>query len=956
MSEVRSSGQEEAARGRTLADWSQYLAQHFSTLAQSRAQIGTPIFVLEHGLNNDELVEISEKLLQGIRLRHPFDQNWLPWIVYATERGYSYEGDEYWHSFEEKTVGWDSADRYRVTQWFSKFCDEYNGFIPSGPWARHFSIIAGPITHAILPRYLQLQFARALYNLRFRLPTVAESGATEVGQWFAANVEHPTTRFSQFLQQEELTGRIILALLGGEPVEGEERIYPSTLQRIVSDLDQVQSARTWLSETRRVVSSRERATKQLNPTSHPRRTPSQSSLREALDIRPQIVLRYAGDDAWDAILRVPSFHALAALDGEVQSFLRRTRCKLNGVDGLKPAGWVLSGPRHALLKEWPNSKLPLVDFESGLTSLDYLLQSKCSFQRTEPLLFRLSKDGNARQVSGTSVRSGSEYVVVSSSEVPDGELISDARLSCTGVNAFKITVPDLVSDESRLQLEALGLTVARTVQIWPAGLPSRSWCESGRSEWSTTETPCFGVTSNFNVNRYLVKLDDGEESSIVPEGDRKATFLMLPALSSGEYVLSITAHDDQANDSVTGEIAVNVYEPVHWSPGTLQSQALLISVEPVDADLDALWRNELEVSVVGPQSHTASFSVALQNAAGAEIFSEAVGKSVSLPVASDTWTSMFERFLNREDFCWRYLEAATGSLRVQADELGTFYAHFQHDVSPVRFSLRRHKDGIILRLVDETGIDDQLPNARVYRMEQPAEAVELAVNDLRRGLVVDPPGGLFTVEHGNYRDSILVSSGLAGSGLQGLGITPTVELSDAALALTFSNVSCWLNARSVGMLAGVRRRQITRELLRYFYASICGSNWERREDAFLRDVKSSRVKDQLERAVCKTLSFAIILSRNFAKIAADPKSSGGWYSELARSFGLASSETDCEFALMLASSPQLIADKYRNEIDARLDWLQNNPAIFRGARLVSLLSANAEVKDGVKFLPAWKWK
>ena len=52
---------------------------------------------------------------------------------------------------------------------FRKFRQIYNGVVPSGPWAKHFSIIAWPITHAVLPRYLQQQFARALYDLRFML-------------------------------------------------------------------------------------------------------------------------------------------------------------------------------------------------------------------------------------------------------------------------------------------------------------------------------------------------------------------------------------------------------------------------------------------------------------------------------------------------------------------------------------------------------------------------------------------------------------------------------------------------------------------------------------------------------------------------------------------------------------------------------------------------------------------
>src|SRR3712207_7713201 len=46
------------------------------------------------------------------------------------------------------------------------FKRQFAGATPSGRWAEHFSIIAWPITHAILPRDLQQQLARILYDLR----------------------------------------------------------------------------------------------------------------------------------------------------------------------------------------------------------------------------------------------------------------------------------------------------------------------------------------------------------------------------------------------------------------------------------------------------------------------------------------------------------------------------------------------------------------------------------------------------------------------------------------------------------------------------------------------------------------------------------------------------------------------------------------------------------------------
>jgi hypothetical protein len=108
----------------------------------------------------------------------------------------SCDGGEYWHSFEERTpVG--------VTRPAA-----YQGVKPPGTWAGQFPIIAWPITHAILSKYLQWQFPKALYDLRYRLVGLEEQSPETVGRLLAANVWEASSRFREFLQQEALTGRI----------------------------------------------------------------------------------------------------------------------------------------------------------------------------------------------------------------------------------------------------------------------------------------------------------------------------------------------------------------------------------------------------------------------------------------------------------------------------------------------------------------------------------------------------------------------------------------------------------------------------------------------------------------------------------------------------------------------------------------------------------------------------
>lgn len=241
----------------SLEQWQKRLEGHFTQLASTRSNSSFPLFALEHGLTDDEFQEIASQLRDRLSLGLRLESHWLLWVIYATELGYDYDGDEYWDSFEARTPRWrDRGSRDHLRTWFSRFRTNYHGVKPTGPWAEHFTIIAWPITHAILPRYLQWQFAKTLYDLRYRLASLQALSSDAVGKLLASNAWDASSRFREFLQQQELAGRIVLALFTDRTLEDQSPIYPPTLQRLVADLERVQSAREWLKETRRFVIDR----------------------------------------------------------------------------------------------------------------------------------------------------------------------------------------------------------------------------------------------------------------------------------------------------------------------------------------------------------------------------------------------------------------------------------------------------------------------------------------------------------------------------------------------------------------------------------------------------------------------------------------------------------------------------------------------------------------------------
>ena len=74
-------------------------------LRQQRAPTGSPTFALEHGLSQAELVFLKEQVTSSVRQGRVRGDLWIPLIVYASEIGYEYSGDEYWQTFEASRRG-----------------------------------------------------------------------------------------------------------------------------------------------------------------------------------------------------------------------------------------------------------------------------------------------------------------------------------------------------------------------------------------------------------------------------------------------------------------------------------------------------------------------------------------------------------------------------------------------------------------------------------------------------------------------------------------------------------------------------------------------------------------------------------------------------------------------------------------------------------------------------------
>lgn len=933
--------------------WQEQMEGHFADLKTRRERTGLPIFALEHGLSEEDIEEIATQLRQRLIQGEKMAPHWLLWTIYAAERGYSYEGGEYWQSFEEATPAWDSRDRYKVSSWFRKFQQSYNGVMPSGPWAEHFSIIAWPITHAVLPRFLQWQFARTLYDLRYRLARLNEVEPATIGRLIASNAYYASTRLEQFLQQEELVGRLVLALLHQDQVEGEEPLLPATLDRIVDDLEQVREARAWIKEASRVVSDRFRG---LGRGSGSRtaivtgRVTVRSPIDARPSIRPDLRLHYRGQGNWDLQVDIPSFKDVAALNAEVRQFLRQTRCTVNGSEGKKSRGWLLTGRRQAVLRSWPDKDRPMVAFEVSNGTVDHLLSSECRVSPGPVWLFRIGKDGLAREIAGRTVRPGQDYVVVSK-EPLDNPLPVDQHcaINCAGISAIHLSIPEAISEALAQQLAVWKLEIARTIRVWPAGIPGRRWDGEGRGEWLTTEKPCLGIVPDHKVESFEISLDGLQALKVDAGQSGEPRFIQLSELTAGTHLLQVTAQTKNKEGaslaSHEGFLELRVREPEPWVSGTALHAGLIVTRSPYDATLDEFWQNEFDLSVAGPEGRQVTPYVSLHNAAEDETFRQQVCGAINLPITPDIWKRRFSEFIQREKCEWRYLEAASGRLTLDGGELGSYEVRFENEVKPVRWVLRHQDDGIFIRLVDETNQEEIAPVCRFFEMERPRNGRKINPEKALRGFKVEPPGGLFAVQIGESRDSVVVSTGLSGSQLAGLGVQPShgsILNNPKEIIKLLRILRYWKSARVAGDLGSFHRYQVINTLMQGIVGIIAGFDWARAEARLIEARDPDKARSRLQALMKQKSGIASVIIRDAATQTGGRKQLISWFSDLAKRYQIANNDDFCHFAMDFALRPHALPTLYLTGLEQHIMNAQQSQTLIRAARLAVLCNSLAD--------------
>lgn len=974
-----------------LTEWNSRLQHHFEELRRQRlaAAGDQPIFVLEHGLGPLEVQDLTTEIRSHIAASPPDDGHGLPWIVYAAELGYRYSGDEYWQTFEEETPGWLArGDRYWIRRCFQRFHKQLGGAKPSGPWAEHFSIICWPITHAILPLDLQRQLARILYELRHSFSADLFESPTKLGEFIAARSWNATSRFQKLTEEPQLVGQIATALLLQGTSGTRGMIHPATLLRIIDNLDHERRARDWLRAAQKAAHERAhiRGLAFGRATTRPIEQRDEARAEVAvLGIEPRLVLRPAVLDGtqWDVLLEIPDLSSLLFRFPGTRETLTGSRCVVAGASGRPLARErCLHGSQQVPLERWPKPDEVLLKFERDDQQLDFLLRTECLLRPGPNWLFRIASDGLAYELRSLRVRAGERYILVTTDgTISPGTHVHSVRLTCRGLSGVLIELPDAIENDLEDRLRRLGLTPAKSIEVWPAGLATVNWDGEGHGEWLASERACLGIRSDHQIASLVVAMNTAVEVplELTSVNAGETIFVELPRLPVGLHKVRVSTRDQAGAIEPFGDLDVvmRVREARPWSPATSPHGPLLVQVDPPNPTLEQLWEDRVEISIVGPAGRQVRCRASLTGIASDASLATIPVPPLSLPIDRDEWARHFEKhFRTKSQIQGAYDEARACTLDFTAEELGGFSLRCQREFTPVRWALRRTGSQYALRLIDDSG-DGEAPTLERYSYESPiaSEPLELAHTH-----TFPATGGLYVAHRLDATAAIIVPPAVRT--LADLGCSPVVHQthrSTQSVLRLADGFRLWARARMPGdVLSTMRQKAVLHAIVTEIFRLIGGGAWARAEGSV---VGTNRTLSELTRLVSQQREDAPLLralevdwsefiaddskrrvqhlsalAQKYRLVTTGPPRLGPGTTPSARPDGTDDARSLSELALTLASDPASL-DLRDDHLPIRIRRLMDVPVLARAARLAVIVVDRAHESRTApgEAYAGWSW-
>ena len=800
----------------------QRLQTTYAALAARRRELGYPVYALEHGLTAAELDDVAEVASASIRYSLPSPSHWLVWAALGAEAGYRYSGDEYWPALERAGGEWRSNDhRRRLREFYVRFREEFGGPLPQGRWAGQFKLIAWPINNAILPRYLQVHFARHLFDLRYALPHAVLEDGNGVGELLLRRYRGTTSRFQEFLQQTGLTTQIVLALRDEANKPIVPRIEPSVLRRIVEDLERTREARTYLRDARHIMeTTKVKVAASLRTKSA---TTDSTGAAAMQNQRFRLVAKRLPDGTFGLGLAFPDFRRL----GVGRDTVAGQRVQVVGDDGRwQPASFLLTfSGKDRGIDAFPAPNAALVAAEGDNADLTILLSEVAKIEERPAWVLRRHLDGSYREVVGGFVRSDQEYLVLTRADPPAALLdragLKRATLNASGAEAFVLRTPSRINDQIKAALKDLRIGTKTDISVRPLGISPRP---GDLPSWLATETVILAASADADIKSIVVSLD-GAEASFIACQDSEA-LIALEHLSVGRHSLALAPISAAGGGWTTPseQFEFDILAPTPWVEGMRGRSGFRLIRTPPTATFEAVVSGEASLVAFGPARRQVQWSLVGYDAAGHPAWEHPLGTS-RVGETRGNMPAMLRRACDHHSD--QIDEAFQLDIVAKLDELGRQADRYPRAVEPLRW--RYEAEAGTVRLIDET---DHVvtPTVRLYGLASPLDRQAIPLEQALTGVKPDGEGGLFSVRRGETVQSIFVSTPAEKKlrDLADLGVQQAMALPDhqglAAIHL-IDGMRRWGLAKPVGHLALVRKELTIKRMRDALCGLCCGSDF-----------------------------------------------------------------------------------------------------------------------------------
>ncbi|MGA5764845.1 hypothetical protein [Nonomuraea bangladeshensis] len=925
------------------------LDRHFRELHERRRalQPAPPVFALEHNLNQLDLDLLVTAVHGAVarRLDASCRAWWLPFVVYAAEIGYDYVGGEYWPLFAQRTPGWEtshgwnvSTNRSRIKHWYEQFKLHYGGAEPKGSFAVNFNIIAWPITHAVMPTYLQRQLAQLLFESRAILSAELLDDPLALGQRLASRTGRYSERFQIFCTNESLLGQVATALLSGDEEESPYLVR-STLERLVKGLSSEQQSRAWL--TRAKLSADLVRSRGFQPKSSDIRI--RRSEKRPPTVQDLQMLLQRETNGWRPHLELPNLTLLQVQSDGLARELRNLRPVIEGLPHPLPRGKLMY-PDKVRLSTWPQPDAPLIQLEHGSSEVNEVLAACYSITRGPWWVFHQRAGGPAVEVRSKRLRSGETYLLVRrlGSDLPVPRWATETLVLLDGVQAFEIKVPRVIDKAGIDQLQAAGLSITTEVRVQPVGLTPGAWDGEGAVEWLVGEPALLAVQSSQIVDKCVVTIDNGPPTALdYPAADPSLIFA-LDNLSVGVHDVNISLLNSSAGTSIAnGALKVTIADPHVSSADTTRGLGIRLSTTPVRPELAELLDGRASISIDGPLQMRAELAIVLRDDTGVTMYERQ--QTISLPWSDESWTRFANQQLRREGLFSSYGEAETCEISVSRNGVRFASLICERGFHPLRWVLtKRRHGGYVARLIDRTDRDTKV---YLYRVQEPLIGIE---QDPTEPVDVPHNGGMLEAISGRTAAAVLLPPDPNQLRLQ-RNDRPVIHCAMPSLSEMRGLIDGhrrWHNAdRPPNPFADRQRVQVLEAITTALVSVVAGTRWatfERRRHAKV-DRTPSDTLDEMQnlvgnssqqramaqhiaRHLWRWLDSPDALRDDFAKSIASCASASGMHDPLIAA----------DFLLTLVTHPgQLTA--WKEEVrDYLLTCALQSPALIRAARFAVL--------------------